>query len=679
MKKRVLSVYPYILIFLFSLMGTYLIFYKGINTGDDYRFHFANIIEQYETLLSKHELSPISGILAMGLGSGTRLFYSPLPHLTVALLSLFMRLYNLGIIAAYKMVIVLTVFISGIFMYRFAMHFSKNNKVASLLAAACFVLYPYRLFDAFCRLAFAEAYSFMFLPLFFMGIYDITHDEKTKIVSFIEIIIGGSLLFLSHNLTAFFTFLVGIIYLLVNIKSIIIKFKDKRFISYVIISIFTLCGIASIAFISQLELMGLDIYNLTDDVRMWTNIEAVLKRTGQEFDYSGFLNVIYLCSKFKDYITLSSLIVGLIMYIIACIIFVILEFALKEIKRLKNFHLLISSFVLFLCVSLIDVRIEIYLGTIVFELLYLFAIFSKNQTISNKDKKIYKDSLFWFCIVMIIVMIFMMENKWIWTVLPSIMLKIQFPWRLWAIVQLLVSILVGLIGYYLNYKKCCLVTLSILVGFLIVSNEPLIEKRMVHHVNNGGWVNEIDYESVNYSSSLGWNKEYLPKVFYQADYQCEYSNSLYYKIVPKLTKNSHYSDQYDYYYEPIILNYSNGGNVAVNEAFSPYYDFNVDLNNDGSIIQMPLIYYPGYEICATNTNTNEVITLRGENIDGFVSFTLDQGSYQITTNYVATTARKISYVWFLTSIITLSGMIIYACIFENKKEKKDANKKSETK
>ena len=46
----------------------------------------------------------------------------------VALLSLFMRLYNLGIIAAYKMVIVLTVFISGIFMYRFAMHFSKNNK-----------------------------------------------------------------------------------------------------------------------------------------------------------------------------------------------------------------------------------------------------------------------------------------------------------------------------------------------------------------------------------------------------------------------------------------------------------------------------------------------------------------------------------------------------------------------
>ena len=130
-------------------------------------------------------------------------------------------------------------------------------------------------------------------------------------------------------------------------------------------------------------------------------------------------------------------------------------------------------------------------------------------------------------------MIFMMENKWIWTVLPSIMLKIQFPWRLWAIVQLLASILVGLIAYYLNYKKCCLITLSILVGFLIVSNEPLIEKRMVHHVNNGGWVSEIDYESVNYSSSLGWNKEYLPKVFsvaFKIIAYCTIKSTLFYQF-----------------------------------------------------------------------------------------------------------------------------------------------------
>ena len=57
-----------------------------------------NFIEQYETFISGNKLSPISGIIGAGLGSGTRLFYSPLPHLTVSLLSVFYRLFDLSII-----------------------------------------------------------------------------------------------------------------------------------------------------------------------------------------------------------------------------------------------------------------------------------------------------------------------------------------------------------------------------------------------------------------------------------------------------------------------------------------------------------------------------------------------------------------------------------------------------
>ena len=90
-KKIISKLIPYFIIFAFSLLGTYLVFYKGLNYGDDYNFHIANFIEQYETLISGNKLSPISGIIGAGLGSGTRLFYSPLPHLTVSLLSVFYR------------------------------------------------------------------------------------------------------------------------------------------------------------------------------------------------------------------------------------------------------------------------------------------------------------------------------------------------------------------------------------------------------------------------------------------------------------------------------------------------------------------------------------------------------------------------------------------------------------
>ena len=316
LKNTLKCCFPYLIILIFSCLGGYLVFLKGLNTGDDFRFHFPNIIEQYETLLQTHKLSPISGMIANGLGTGTRLFYSPLPHLSVALLALFYRLYGGNIILAYKTILLFTIFISGVFMYRFALHISKNNKKASLITAACFVLYPYRLFDAFCRLAFAEAYSIAFLPLFFMGLYDVVHlKDKIKTLPFLEIIFGGGCLFLSHNITAFYAFLAGVIYLLFNIHKIIPLFKNAKYITYCFVAIFLLAGIGSIAYISQFELMRLDIYNICDNKRMWTDVASVVNHTQREWSYSGFLNVSFLTSAYGNFVNEASLVIGTILYI----------------------------------------------------------------------------------------------------------------------------------------------------------------------------------------------------------------------------------------------------------------------------------------------------------------------------------------------------------------------------
>ena len=157
--KAFKQVAPYIIILFLTLIGCNLVFYKGLPIGDDIYYHLPNILDKYNTILDGHLLSGISGNLAGGIGSGAGLFYSPLSHITTIIIGLIIKIFGATIISAYKITIVLSVFLSGVFMYRFAMHFTRGSIVASLLASACYVIYPYRLFDFFCRGAYAEAFS----------------------------------------------------------------------------------------------------------------------------------------------------------------------------------------------------------------------------------------------------------------------------------------------------------------------------------------------------------------------------------------------------------------------------------------------------------------------------------------------------------------------------------------
>ena len=82
-----------------------------------------------------------------------------------------------------------------------------------------------------------------------------------------------------------------------------------------------------------------------------------------------------------------------------------------------------------------------------------------------------------------------------------------------------------------------------------------------------------------------------------------------------------------------------------------------------------MFYYKGYSISAINTNTNEKTELEVINLDGFVSFAIDKGTYIISTNYEVTTLRKTSIVCctFGSSITLLA--LIYGIIGKRKKNK----------
>ncbi|MBE6674062.1 MAG: hypothetical protein E7596_03025 [Ruminococcaceae bacterium] len=655
---------PYILILAFSLMGTYLVFYEGISYGDDYHYHFGNILDKYNTIVDGKPLSAISGNLVLGYGTGGGLFYSPIPHITVVVVALLLNVLGLTVLSAFKLVLILTVFISGVFMYRFGLHLSFGNKVASIIGGAVYVLYPYRLFDAFCRMAFAEAFSFLFIPLFFMGLYDIVHMDKDniKITPFVEVIFGGALLYLSHNLTALVVFIVGIVYLAISLPWLFKLLKKPKYTAYCLVSVVLLIGIASIGMFSQLELMGLDYYNLSNEQAMWTSPEHLAGRTDQQATFSGFLNISWLGSIGVSSISLYT---GLTMFVVGALLFFFADLILSTLPRLKYFHIPISSAIALLTISFKYRRVELYLGMAVFIIIYTFSVYTAKSNHVNEKIAIIKNPLFWLCIATIIFSVILMVDKSFWlNIAPAFLRKIQFPWRMWSLVQICISILACLLSRQFTIKPVT-AALALLVGLLLASNQALIEKRLAYE-NKTDWVPKIDQEQTfDNTSSIGVCREYCPQVLTDDNYKSQYENSLCYKVRRDLKYS--YTGKQDYRYDPVILYGS--GTVVKKYAFAPVYQMEITAENE-ILVQLPLFYYPGYAINVTNQETNESFALDAQDTDGLVSFKLQAGRYKVETAYEGTALRKASFVITPISLaITLLG-IGYEIIRTRKARKK---------
>ena len=64
------------------------------------------------------------------------------------------------------------------------------------------------------------------------------------------------------------------------------------------------------------------------------------------------------------------------------------------------------------------------------------------------------------------------------------------------------------------------------MGLLIVKSQTLPEKRIAQETGKR-WVMELTEEMYEKHSSIGFNSEYCPQVFFDKNYQSEYKNSLY--------------------------------------------------------------------------------------------------------------------------------------------------------
>ncbi len=641
--KRIL---PYLVIFIISLVGVLVSFYNGYPAGDDTYFHISNIYDIYLSLKSGN-ISPISANLASGLGVGKQLFYAPLAHYIPAVLGIILEPLGFSLLDAFKLTLFLSVFISAIFMYRFSMHISKGKILISLVMASLYTLYPYRYFDAFCRLAYAEALSFWFLPLFFMGIYDICHMKELNSKPFIETIIGGALLFLTHNLTAFYAFAFAILYLLVYIVNIfrMIK-KNKLFIAYIAISLFIMIGLMSVTLFQSFTLLNNDYYNISDPVKMWSNVDAVILRNLDAGNYSGFLNFIFLNGLGIEESSSTALLFDVLFFTLASTIFVVIN---NLLKRFKYIHLLAGLIVYAVLIYFLTKRLEVYIAAIAFIAIYSF-VDILNETNLTK-KKLYKSINFWYSLFMIVLVIYMIARHDIWYILPKIFLNIQFPWRLWAFIPLYLCILLSEVSNSISSQKLYSSVLIIVSTLFVVLNMSYIEKRIAYernynNNNPNGWTYEISDQYFTKISSIGACVEYLPKIYYyNSDYVPENPNSLYRSVYNEIMFNI---GKYPNRINPVFLEGS--GEIEITYRKTPKFEMYIT-TNEKSTIQMPLFYYDGYEITIKDSSNATIV--KAKDIDSLISFDLDKGEYVVSIDYVGTKTRQVSIMYRTIAIYSI--------------------------
>lgn len=183
--------------------------------GHDTGFHIANSMAFREKLDWSNLLNiKILPIIANNFGYGTNIFYPNLPHFITALIYNYL---NVSIFTSIKITDFFLIFFSGVAMYTFMKTITKKKKL-SFLSTLFYITAPYKIYDYLYRDALAESFVFVFLPLIFLGIYFLLHQQYKKF--YFYFIIGYVGLLNSHLVMSIYVSIFLGIFLLFHFKKV---------------------------------------------------------------------------------------------------------------------------------------------------------------------------------------------------------------------------------------------------------------------------------------------------------------------------------------------------------------------------------------------------------------------------------------------------------------------------
>ena len=301
-----------------------------------------------------------------------------------------------------------------------------------------------------------------------------------------------------------------------------------------------------------------------------------------------------------------------------------------------------------------EIRFSIGIMTLILTLLGIFTY--------KKIKKEYKSIYLSFLFIAIIAII-MSSKLFPWFIMPSFMGVIQFAWRNLGFFSFFISLVCAInavtFAEKVVNKEWIKDTLlfAVIISICVFSSLGVMRDWKFNDLNNEKVFDKYLSENERiYPYSI--NREYLPiKALDNIDYMIKRENKSY-----------------------VIDGSANITSEEKNKLQDVLYLENV---TDGTIIELPYIYYLGYEVNVVynlvkdNTNTeisNNEITKKldtFESDNGFLSIKLDScNSAKIIVQYKGTTFEKIGYIISAVGIIIL-GIFIYierknSLLYENR-------------
>lgn len=210
------------------ILGSNILKYNITSTDDGY-LHLIKVIG-VSKIINIKQFPPI---IMPGFchGYAINLFYNPFTTYMSLVLGNVFNNYALGI----KLMLLLMLVLSMFFMYYFIKNITNRKEIA-IASAIFYVTGSYYLSNIYIRGAIGESAALTFLPLLFLGIYNLFNSDGKK---HYFISIGAIGLLLTHNITTLFAAIICMSFALINIK----KIKQIEIIKKILINVVFIIGI----------------------------------------------------------------------------------------------------------------------------------------------------------------------------------------------------------------------------------------------------------------------------------------------------------------------------------------------------------------------------------------------------------------------------------------------------
>lgn len=167
---------PYVIILIAAIIVSIPLLSNNLNIlRDDGIQHVCRLIENYREISNGNIYPEVFSRLCNNFGYSWNAFYSPI----TSFVPLIFKIFTNSFINVLKIFLFFALFLSGLFMYLFLKELTRNKYIA-ILGAIIYMLAPYHLTDMYLRVAVAEFTSFVFIPLVFLGLYNILNRRLQK-------------------------------------------------------------------------------------------------------------------------------------------------------------------------------------------------------------------------------------------------------------------------------------------------------------------------------------------------------------------------------------------------------------------------------------------------------------------------------------------------------------------